>query len=400
MRRTPWWSAAATAAWPPRPSWPTAAVRWWCSTPTTSVGARQHPQRRDGAPRAEGGPAVARAHPRRARAAPARGGRGRLRPRREGDRRRCHRLRLRAHRPAVRDPLRPRRRPPRRPGRPSSRRSARRPTSCAATTSRAEIGSSLFAAGLVVERSGGLHPARFHAGLTRLADAAGASLHPHTPATAVVPRRRRLAGVDARGATSTPKHVLVATNAYADALVPALRRRVLPMGSFIIATEPLGARPGRGGPAHRAACASTTATCSGTGASTMSGRMVFGGRKRLGAVRLDEARDHLYRSHGRGAPAARRRRRWSGRGAGTWPSRSTACRTAAASTGSGTPPAATAPAWRSTPGSATGWPAPSTAEPLPPFAELHAPPDPAPRAAARRGCRWCPPGTGSKDRRA
>jgi glycine/D-amino acid oxidase-like deaminating enzyme len=159
---------------------------------------------------------------------------------------------------------------------------------------RAELGSSLFAAGLVVERSGGLHPARFHAGLARLAEQAGALLHPHTPATAVT--------VTSGGCTvTTPRGVLrardvfVATNAYADALVPSLRRRVLPMGSFIIATEPLA-------PDLAASVLPTGRMCFNDRNLLWywrlddEGRMVFGGRKRLGTVSLEDARDHLYRS--------------------------------------------------------------------------------------------------------
>lgn len=158
----------------------------------------------------------------------------------------------------------------------------------------AEIGSSSFAAGLVVERSGGLHPARFHAGLTRLAEAAGAALHPSTPATAVVPAGSRWRVSTPRGEIDAG-HVLVATNAYADALVPALRRRVLPMGSFIIATEPL--------PADLADAVLPTRRMCFNDRNLLwywrlddDGRMVFGGRKRLGHVQLDEARDSLYRS--------------------------------------------------------------------------------------------------------
>lgn len=159
---------------------------------------------------------------------------------------------------------------------------------------RAEIGSSLFAAGLVVERSGGLHPARFHAGLTRIALDAGAALHGHTPATAVTAHGSRWTVTTERGAIDAGA-VLVATNAYADTLVPALQRRVLPMGSFIVATEPLD-------PA-------LAASVLPTGRMVFNdrnllwywrldpeGRMVFGGRKRLGTVALDEARDFLHRS--------------------------------------------------------------------------------------------------------
>ncbi len=158
----------------------------------------------------------------------------------------------------------------------------------------AEIGSALFAAGLVVERSGGLHPARFHAGLTRLAEAAGAALHPHTPATAVRRTGDRWRVTTPRGDIEAD-HILVATNAYADGLLPALRRRVLPMGSFIIATEPLTEE-------QAAAVLPTRRMCFNDRNLLWywrlddERRMVFGGRRRLGRVRLDDARDHLYRS--------------------------------------------------------------------------------------------------------
>lgn len=158
----------------------------------------------------------------------------------------------------------------------------------------AEIGSSTFAAGMVVERSGGLHPARFHAGLVRIAEEAGASLHPATPATAVTPVSDGWRVSTERGEVHA-RDVLVATNAYADSLVPALRRRVLPMGSFIIATEPLA-------PDLADAVLPTRRMCFNDRNLLWywrlddAGRMVFGGRKRLGTVSLEEARDHLYRS--------------------------------------------------------------------------------------------------------
>lgn len=85
----------------------------------------------------------------------------------------------------------------------------------------AEIGSTSFQAGLVVERSGGLHPARFHTGLTRIAAAAGASLHARTTATDIASSGSRFRVTTTRGTVETGD-VLVATNAYADSLVPAL----------------------------------------------------------------------------------------------------------------------------------------------------------------------------------
>lgn len=159
---------------------------------------------------------------------------------------------------------------------------------------RAELGSTAFAAGLVVERSGGLQPARFHAGLARMADEGGASLHPWTPATAVEAAATGWRVTTPRGPIEA-RDVFVATNAYADSLVPSLRRRVLPMGSFIIATEPLA-------PDLADAVLPTRRMCFNDRNLLWywrlddAGRMVFGGRKRLGTVTLDEARDHLYRS--------------------------------------------------------------------------------------------------------
>jgi len=158
----------------------------------------------------------------------------------------------------------------------------------------AEIGSHLFAAGLVVERSGGLHPARFHAGLVRVAEAAGASLHANTAASDLSRAGSGWTVATTRGSIQAGS-VLVATNAYADGLVPELRRRVLPMGSFIIATEPLD-------PALAAEVLPTRRMVFNDRNLLWywrldpDGRMVFGGRKRLGRVALDEARDHLHRS--------------------------------------------------------------------------------------------------------
>jgi glycine/D-amino acid oxidase-like deaminating enzyme len=158
----------------------------------------------------------------------------------------------------------------------------------------AEIGSSTFAAGLVVERSGGLHPARFHAGLTRRAEEAGASLHPDTPATGLTQAAGGWRVATPRGSINAAQ-VLVATNAYADDLVPALRRRVLPMGSFIIATEPLPGDVAKAVLPTRRMCFNDR-NLLWYWRLDDEDRMVFGGRKRLGRVGLDEARDHLHRS--------------------------------------------------------------------------------------------------------
>src|SRR4029079_2508810 len=80
---------------------------------------------------------------------------------------------------------------------------------------------------------------RWCAAVVGLAEAAGADLHEGVRATAI--RRQsdgRFVVETTRGAIHT-REVLVATHAYTDGEAPALRRRIIPIGSYIIATEPL-----------------------------------------------------------------------------------------------------------------------------------------------------------------
>ncbi len=159
----------------------------------------------------------------------------------------------------------------------------------------AEAGSRLFAAGVVIERTGGLHPARFHAGLVARARTAGAVLAPHTAASSVEKAPGAGHVVHTERGNIHADDVLLATNAYADGLDPTLRRRVLPMDSFIIATEPLAPEV--------AASVLPTRRMTFNDRNLLwywrhgpDGRLLFGGRKRLGHVSLTEARDHLYES--------------------------------------------------------------------------------------------------------
>ena len=71
------------------------------------------------------------------------------------------------------------------------------------------------------------------------ADRAGADLHDGVRATTI---RRQADGrfvVETNRGAILAKEVVVATNGYTDGVVPALRRRIIPIGSYIIATEPL-----------------------------------------------------------------------------------------------------------------------------------------------------------------
>ncbi|HSL56523.1 MAG TPA: FAD-binding oxidoreductase [Acidimicrobiales bacterium] len=155
----------------------------------------------------------------------------------------------------------------------------------------AELGSTAFGFAAVLGRTGGLHPARYHAGLARLASAAGAELHEHTRATAVTRTAGRFTVHTTRGPVDTGA-VIALTNATADGLVPALRRRVLPVGSFIVATEPLDADLAAAVlPTGRMVFDSKTFLFYWR--LTPDGRMAFGGRRGLGATTLADAADFL-----------------------------------------------------------------------------------------------------------
>ncbi|MEN9935205.1 MAG: hypothetical protein RLZZ387_1784 [Chloroflexota bacterium] len=103
---------------------------------------------------------------------------------------------------------------------------------------RAEVGSSAYHGGLLDEASAGLNPARYLAGLARAACRAGACLFPETPALRVT-RDGEAFRVETPRGPLRATNVLVATAGYTGAATPALRRRVVPVGSYIIATEPL-----------------------------------------------------------------------------------------------------------------------------------------------------------------
>jgi glycine/D-amino acid oxidase-like deaminating enzyme len=103
---------------------------------------------------------------------------------------------------------------------------------------RSELGTSVYHGLLVDERSGALNPARYVNGLSLAARRAGARV---APGVAVQQLRRHAAGWTVR----TPigelraRDVLMATNGYSNGASPALQRRLIPIGSYIIVTEPL-----------------------------------------------------------------------------------------------------------------------------------------------------------------
>jgi len=106
---------------------------------------------------------------------------------------------------------------------------------------RSEIGTDAYFGGLVVERSAGLHPGKLTAGLARLAGEAGVRLFEDTRALRVRPQADGRSVVETSRGAIQARDVIVATNGYTGGVTPALRRRLLSIGSYIIVTDPLPA---------------------------------------------------------------------------------------------------------------------------------------------------------------
>ena len=103
-----------------------------------------------------------------------------------------------------------------------------------------EIGSDAYHGLMVDERSGALNPAQYVHGLADAAARAGATVVTGAGVAAV---QRQSGGWRVRTDRGEVEaaDVLIATNGYTDGASPALQRRFVPIGSYLIASEPLDA---------------------------------------------------------------------------------------------------------------------------------------------------------------
>ncbi len=106
----------------------------------------------------------------------------------------------------------------------------------------AEIGSQIYYGGMVDEISAGANPASYVAGLARAAIQSGAEIFEHTRVEAL---QRESNQGDSGWKVSTSqgplwaREVFVATSGYTGPATPALQKKIIPIGSFIITTQPL-----------------------------------------------------------------------------------------------------------------------------------------------------------------
>jgi glycine/D-amino acid oxidase-like deaminating enzyme len=105
---------------------------------------------------------------------------------------------------------------------------------------RAELGSDAYHGAMIDPKGAGLHVGKFTRGLAEAAARMGVQIHEKAPVQSV----ERLGGtthtvVTPRGRVRADQ-VLVATSGYTDRPFRWLQLRIVPVGSFIIVTEPLG----------------------------------------------------------------------------------------------------------------------------------------------------------------
>ncbi len=96
-----------------------------------------------------------------------------------------------------------------------------------------------YIGGLLDPRSGHLHPLNYTLGLAKAAEGAGARIFEGSQVTRL--DHGDLATVTTAGGTVRARYVALCCNAYIDdAISPQLRARIMPVGTYIVATEPLG----------------------------------------------------------------------------------------------------------------------------------------------------------------
>lgn len=105
-----------------------------------------------------------------------------------------------------------------------------------------EVGSGIYYGGIVDESSAGVNPARYVAGLAAAAFRAGTAIYDQTRVTRIERKSQNgVTGFELQTSRGNifANDVLVATSGYTSKATPTLKKRVIPIGSFIIATEPL-----------------------------------------------------------------------------------------------------------------------------------------------------------------
>ncbi len=105
---------------------------------------------------------------------------------------------------------------------------------------KSEIGTDEYFGGISDESSAGLHPAKYVFGLAKSVENLGVSLFEKTRVDSINRTSNGFELITKKGKLNS-KDVVIATNGYTDTMVPGMKPKVFPVGSYIIVSEPLPA---------------------------------------------------------------------------------------------------------------------------------------------------------------
>jgi len=107
----------------------------------------------------------------------------------------------------------------------------------------ARLATTRYCAGVLDTNSGHCHPLKYVRGLARAAERAGARIFESSRVTGL--DRGSVVGIRTERGRIRAKFAVLAGNAYLEGLVPELQRKIMAVGTYIVATEPLGAERAR-----------------------------------------------------------------------------------------------------------------------------------------------------------
>jgi glycine/D-amino acid oxidase-like deaminating enzyme len=159
---------------------------------------------------------------------------------------------------------------------------------------REEIGSDYYRGGMVVARAAHIHPALYFKGLLDLVKKRSIPVASKTEVTKLSQQVNGWSVETARG-TISAGDVIIATNGYTGDVTPQFKRRVVPVGSYIVATEELPGDLARSLSPKNRSIADTRRVLTYYRMSPDGKRLIFGGRAKFGHTDPVDTAPILYR---------------------------------------------------------------------------------------------------------
>lgn len=103
-----------------------------------------------------------------------------------------------------------------------------------------EVDSPRFVAGLFDANAGHLHPLRYALGLARAAQQLGVRIYEHSPVRRISHPARGKVNLHTDLAHVSADYAVIAGNALLEGIAPRLEKRIMPVGTYVGATPPLG----------------------------------------------------------------------------------------------------------------------------------------------------------------